>query len=127
MNFNGKEFENFRNDVSKALEEVAKKYQVEISTGKIKYSDFDFSMELKAVKQEDGLDGKQKEFEQHCFIFGFKPEHYKAEFTLQGDKFQLIGFNPRSPKNSCSIQSVTSGKQYKCSDETVKRALGIAK
>ena len=125
MQFNSKDFTNFRNDVNEALEEIANKYGVNITTGKIKYSEFDFTMELKAIKQEEGLDGNQKEFEKVCFLFGFKPEHYKARFSLQGREFELVGFNPRSPKNCCSIKSVTDGKGYKCGDEAVKRALKL--
>lgn len=125
MKFNSNEFNNFRNEVNEALKVIGEKYQVDITTGKIKYSEFEFSMELKVIKQEEGLDGKQKEFESMCHLFGFKPEHYKAKFTLQGEQFELVGFNPGSPKNNCSIQSVISGKGYKCSDEAVKRALDI--
>lgn len=83
-------------------------------------------MDLKVTKRDEQTDGKQGIFEKECQWFGFKPEHYKAKFTLQGKEFELIGFNPRSPKNCCSIQCVTDGKTYKCGDEVVKRALKIA-
>lgn len=125
MEFNKRGFELFRNDVEAALKMVAEKHGVEIECGKISYSNFDFTMQLKATKNDSGVDGKKAIFEQECILFGFKPEDYNREFRANGKKFKLIGFNLKSPKNNCSIYCIDDGKTYKCNDEMVKRAFVV--
>lgn len=123
MEFNKKSFEAFRKDVEDALNEVAKKYEVQLKTGKIKYGEYDFTMELKSTKINEDKDIQQEKFNQVCALYGFTPEQYKVEFNSNGKVFQLIGFNTNKPKNCCSLYCVTDGKTYQCSDEMVHRAL----
>lgn len=125
MEFNKKGFEQFRNDVEVVLKSVAEKHGVEIECGKISYSSFDFTMQLKVTKNDGDIDGKKAVFEQECIFFGFKPEDYNREFMADGKKFKLVGFNRKSPKNNCSIYCVQDGKTYKCNDEMVKRAFAV--
>lgn len=122
MEFNRSGFELFRNDVEIALKSVAKKHGIEIECGKISYSNFDFTMQLKVTKKDKNINGKRAAFEQECILFGFKPEDYNREFGANGKHFRLIGFNCKSPKNNCSIYCVDDGKTYKCNNEMVKRA-----
>lgn len=122
MEFNRSEFELFRNDVNAALKQVATKHGVEIECGKISYTNFDFTMQLKVVKSDGHVDGKRGIFEQECILFGFKPEDYNREFNANGKSFKLVGFNHKSPKNNCSIYCADDGKTYKCNDEMVRRA-----
>lgn len=125
MNFNKKEFTNFRGDVVEALEQVGKKYGLSISTGNIKYTDLDFTMELKAVKQEEGVNVEQEKFNRDCIYYSFTPEHYGVEFTIVAEIFRLVGFNLNKPKNNCNIVRVKDGKRYMCNDEQIKHALKI--
>lgn len=122
MEFNRSGFELFKNDVKAALKQVAEKHGVEIECGNISYTDFNFTMQLKVVKNDGYVDGKRGVFEQECILFGFRPEDYNREFTVNGKQFRLVGFNLKSPKNNCSIYCVDDGKTYKYNDEMVKRA-----
>lgn len=122
MEFNKRGFELFRKDVEVALQSVAEKHGVEIECGKISYSSFDFTMQLKVTKNDGDIDGKKAVFEQECIYFGFKPEDYNREFMADRKKFKLIGFNPKSPKNNCNIYCVDDGKTYRCNNEIIKRA-----
>lgn len=124
MEFNKRGFECFKKDVDVALKEVAEKHGVSIDCGSITYSQFDFTMQLKVSKNDGNTDGKRMLFERDCVFYGFKKEDYEREFTSNGKRFKLVGFNTRSPKNCCSIYCITDGKQYKCSAEMVQRALG---
>lgn len=124
MKFNKAEFAIFRKDVEEALEEVAKKHGITIESGKIKYQEYDFTMELKAKKVNEGADVQKEKFERLCSLYGFAPEQYKVEFVSNGKLFQLVGFNTNKPKNCCSLYCVTNGKTYQCNDELVKQALG---
>lgn len=123
MNFNRKEFDNFSNDVKVALKDIADKYGLKIDTGKIKYSQYDFTMELKAVKHNDDINGEYEKFVAECEYFGFKPEDYNREFVMQGKTFRLVSFNFNRPKNNCNIVSISDGKSYICNDGVIKRAL----
>ena len=77
---------------------------------------------MTVTKSDSGVDGKKEIFEQQCVSYGFSKDDYEKEFTLDKKRFQLVGFNPKSPKNCCSIYCITDGKTYKCSAETVRRA-----
>ena len=58
MELNKRGFELFRKDVEVALQSVAEKHGVEIECGKISYSSFDFTMQLKVTKNDGDIDGK---------------------------------------------------------------------
>lgn len=120
MNFNKRGFEVFRADVKKALAEVEQKHGVKVECGSISYGTYDFNMKINVVKN-DGIDGNRKLFEQHCGKYGFEKDDYERVFDLEGTRFQLVGFNTKSPKNCCSIKRLHDGKIFKCTSATVKR------
>lgn len=122
MEFNKKGFEAFRADVEAALKLVANKHGVEIDCGRISYTDFDFNMQLHVTKSDGNTDGRRLLFEQDCSFYGFSKYDYEREFTADGKRFKLVGFNRKSPKNCCSVYCINDGKIYKCSAETVKMA-----
>lgn len=122
MEFNKRGFNAFKEDVNAALQEVAKKHGVTIELGKILYEDVNFEMKMHVTKSDEKTDGKRILFEQECRFYGFTADDYNKEFTLDGKRFQLIGFNPKAPKNCCSIYCMTDGHTYRTSAETVKRA-----
>lgn len=126
MKFNKVEFNNFRNDLKDAVKELESKYNVKIDPENISFSHLEFTLKLKVVKHEEGIDVDKEKFEKECRYYGFSKEHYKASFVVQGKEYKLVGFNSRSPKNNCSILEVCSGKTYKTNDQVVKRALKIA-
>lgn len=125
MVFNKKGFDLFRKDVEVALKEVEKKHGVSIECGRINYSALDFNMQLNVTKDDGNTDGKRLLFEQDCMFYGFSKDDYEREFTANGKRFKLVGFNRKSPKNCCSIYCITDGKTYKCGSEMVKRAFGV--
>ena len=122
MEFNRKGFESFRVDVEEALKSVAKKHGVTIECGKIGYTDFDFDMNLKVIKNDGNVDGKKEKFSNECTLYGFKPDDYEREFSANGKVYKLVGFNLKSPKNCCNIYCVSDGKTYKCGKEFIQRS-----
>lgn len=125
MEFNKKEFDNFRKDLQEALKEIEEKYQVKIKSNNIKYTDIDFKIDLTVLKNQEGFDAEKEKFEKYCVMYGFKKEHYKNKITLQNKQFEFVGFNINKPKNSCSIREIGTGKLYQTTEETIKRALNI--
>jgi len=125
MEFNKASFDLFRKDCTEALRAVGEKHGIAIELGSISYGADIFNVKMECKKTDTG-DVDEKEFLRHCTIYGFKPEHYRQEFSLGGKKFKLTGFNHRSPKNCCEIVDVISGDKYKANAETVLRALAFA-
>lgn len=117
-----KEFDAFRKEAELALGELAKKYNVNIEAGKIKYSSDSFNLDLKVSKKEvNGKSFEQSEFEKYCFLYGFQPEDYNKTFVTSGRKFKLIGFKT-SARTMPVLAQGEDGKNYKFSSE-IKRLL----
>jgi len=67
-----KEFDAFRKETELTLVELAKKYNVNIEAGKIKYTSDSFNLDLKVTKKEvNGKSFEQSEFEKYCILYGF--------------------------------------------------------
>lgn len=122
MNFNKSNFNVFREDVEAALRDVAKKHNIQITCGNISYTDIEFTLQLVCVNNMNGEDGKKLLFEKYCSFYGFKKSDYERKFYMDGKRFKLVGFNPNSPKNNCTIVCLNNGATYKCNDSVVKAA-----
>jgi hypothetical protein len=118
-----KEFGVFRTEVEQALQEIGKKYNVNIKGGKIKYSSNSFNLDLQVNKKEiNGKSFEQAEFEKYCMLYDFKPEDYRKEFIVKGKTFYITGFALRASK--MPILAVNSkGEGYKFTEETIKRLM----
>lgn len=118
--FNKQQFAEFRKDVEKALEEVAKKHNVNITAGKINYSDISFDLKLEVKKVEvNGKSFEQAEFEKVCTLYGFTNEDYAKKAIYQGKEFSLVGFNLRKRKSPVMVKS-SDGKGYGMPEELAK-------
>lgn len=121
--FTKKQFEEFKYDTEQAVKALAEKYNVDIKTGKIKYADNNFILELDVTKKEvNGQSYEQAEFAKHCHLFGLKPEDYRREFQYKGRTYMLTGFSLRSPKMPI-IVTCTTGGEYKLSRDLVASVL----
>lgn len=118
--FTKQQFKDFRSDVEKALEEVSKKYNVNIKAGNITYSNISFNLKLEVTKKEvNGKSFEQAEFEKYAILYGFKPSDYNKQFAYGGKKYVFIGFKPKSHKYPI-LAKCTNGKTYKFPIEIVK-------
>lgn len=113
MEFNKQGFDLFREDVENALEKVAEKHGVTVKCGGISYSDLDFSMQLKVIKNDSG-DGAKNLFERYCTYYGFSKSDYEREFIYAGKHYKLVGFKTNARKNVCKILCLNNGKTYVC-------------
>lgn len=125
MNLSNVNFNAFRADVEKALAAVAEKYGCDVTAGKIKYDDISINLSLDfKARGENGESGEQMEFNKLCGNYGFKPEHYKVPFIMDGKTFYLIGFNPKARKYYCIISDIND-KKFGCTVEAVKICMGM--
>ncbi len=123
MKFTKKEFESFRQEFNQAMVPLAEKYALSITAGKISYGDDTFSMKVDCSKTDAG-DLKQKNFEKYCSVYGLSAEDYKREFVFNGDQYALVGFSLGSPKYPCICVDLANKKQYKLTEDAIKKALG---
>ena len=113
MDFTRENFRTFKTEVEKALKEIEENFELKIDCGSISYNKSEFTMKLKVTKNEPGLNIEKENFEKACSLFGFNKEDYKKRFKLSdGQEYELVGFNIRSPKNNCNIIQVATGKKY---------------
>jgi hypothetical protein len=112
---NKKEFEAFRKETEKAMEEIAKKYNVNIKAGKIKYTTDSFNLDLQVSKKEvNGKSFEQSEFERYCDLYGFDAEDFGKKFTTgRGKTFILDGFKTSARIMPVLATCVEDGKRYK--------------
>lgn len=114
MQFTQQQFAAFRADLKAAVAEVERKYQVNIVPQKISYSNYSFDLKLVVNKNDEGFDFERKEFEDNCSLFGFQCTDYKRVFNVDGDSYELYGFETGRRKNPCKIRNVRTGKTYVC-------------
>lgn len=123
MNLAETNFNQFRNDVLNALAAVAEKYGCEVSAGNIKYDNLSIDLTLYfKSKGENGESAEEMDFKANCEKYGFSPEDYQKEFSLNGKTYYLVGFNPRARKNHCIIKD-EKGSQFVCSIPTIKSSI----
>ena len=118
------EFKAFRIELEQVTEGLAKKFNVNIKAGKIKYSTDNFNLDLQVTKKEvNGLSFEQAEFEKCCFLYGFKPEDYNKQFESKGHMYTLVGFKS-SARTMPVLATREDGRRFKFGTE-VKRLLAV--
>lgn len=125
MNLSNVNFSLFRADVEKAFAAVAEKYDCDVTIGKIKYDEtlINISIDFK-VHGDNGEPSEQVEFNKLCDKYGFKPEHYKKPFVMDGKTFYLVGFHPKARKHYCVISDINDRK-FGCTIDAVKICMGL--
>lgn len=122
MNFNEREFNSFREDLSKVVKELEEKYGVTIKPGKITYSDAAF--DIKLIVTKEGRNVEQEDFLKYCSYYGFSKDDLGKKITLDGDEYVITGMKPSRRKFPIVIQSLNSGKSMLATIDSVRKALG---
>jgi hypothetical protein len=118
MQFNDTDFIKLRTAIKEALANVEKEFEISVHPGNISHSSTSFTLKMECKKTN--IDTDRIEFEKYCQLEGFEPTDFKRKFANGNDTFILVGFNLKNRKNVCRIESVDSGKTYKCSPSVVK-------
>lgn len=123
MNFNKNEFDLFRKDIKEAVKEVEKKFGVEITFGKISYDESHFTIKTE-VANGSKEEGKRKEFEKYCTLYGLDKNDFGREFLYQGELCRFVGLEMNRRKYPIIIESVVTGKQILITEPGIKKLLG---
>jgi hypothetical protein len=120
-------------DILAALKTVEEKHGITIRReGGGRYapdgSDFTFKLKCQVVGASGENVAEKAAFERAASLFGFKPEHYNKEFTSNGERYRITGFNFRAKRMPIQAVRVRDGAAFKFADSTggIKRQLDAA-
>lgn len=114
------------NEIEEALQDIAKKHNVQIRRGNGTYGETNATLKLEISDiSEDGsvLDKEAETFLSMATIYGFKPDDLNRVFISNGDKYSITGMNPRRSKYPISAIRLRDGGKYKFTVVYTKLAL----
>lgn len=116
-------FKEFRTDLNKAMEDIAKKYNITLTAGNITYDNTTFTIKVNGRRDDVDVD-KEKFMEMLGYMqyYGFKEDDYKKEFEMKGRKYYLVGFKPGNKYDVVAQRD--DGKQFAMVSSGVIKALG---
>ena len=115
------DFKRFRNDVDKALNEIAKQYGLEtLSAGNVSYTDTSFTMKLEGTTyltdaKKDQLDNDIKSIMK---MYGIG-DYYNATIMIRNKRFKVVNINPRAKKMPVELMEVGTNNTFKCTVQAV--------
>lgn len=117
-----------RDDMEKALDAVAKKHGITIAIGKMSYTENNISVKIElATVGESGLANNREaeDFKRYASMYELAPTDFGREFSVRGDRYQIVGLNTRKQKFPIKCKRASDGKVYGLHAEDVKRALSL--
>jgi len=114
-----------RADVEEALDAIAEKHGVTITTGRATYTAQNATMKLEiaAIARDGTVQTKEAvDFAAYAFRYGLSPDDLGKEFRYAGETFEIIGLKTRATKMPILGQSRQTGKIYKFPVNAVKAA-----
>lgn len=104
-----------------ALQAALAPFGVTVKPARSKYSNGStgtLQFELVAA----GADPERENFEKFAMFVGLKPEDYGRLFTVNGERYKLIGIEPNRPKYPFVGERCISGGRFKFTQDAVTRA-----
>lgn len=114
------------NEIEDALQDIAKKHNVQIRRGNGTYGETNATLKLEISDiSEDGavLDKEAETFLKMATHYGFVEDDLNKVFTSNGSKYSISGLNPRRSKYPVSAIRLSDGGKYKFTAMYVKLAL----
>lgn len=116
MRFDKSKVKTVRADIDAALASVEKKHGVKFSLGTIRFTANDFRAKLECVStvtsNGSAVNADQVKFENQAARFGIRTDSFGKTFTYFGDRYKIVGLNPRAKKYPVQAQG-PRGKRYK--------------
>lgn len=120
MQFDKATFHQFREDVKQALKSVCDKYDVDIETGNITYSNSTFSMKLEAKERMDPTARFMDDYRNSwLFAYPINAGMLNQKFRGQDGKvYKLVGVKRAAKRTSKAlVVEGDNGQQYVCTPE----------
>jgi hypothetical protein len=115
----------FAKEAEQALQALARKYGVDVSTGSGSYNDSNFTFKITAaVKSSDGtaITREAQAFKANARWIGLQESDLGRSFTSRGKTFTITGYNTRA-KRMPILAKDENGKGFKFEVDTVKMLL----
>lgn len=125
--FNRAGLKGLREELQAALQEVAKRHDIQISVGAARFTDTDCTIKVQMLAKGDGAaiqSKEEKDFIRYANMYGLQPEDLGKEFQRGLHVFRVSGL--KIPNRRLPVLATRSdGKVFKFSDLTIRYSLGI--
>ncbi len=117
-----------RAEMTAALALVESSHNLDITIGKITYSNYSFNAKLSVAMGVDGEapNVEKQNWDRYCDQYGFKKSDLGRIFTTRkGERHRIVGIAPRRSKYPISTQECHSGGSFKFPHELVIKLLAM--
>lgn len=124
--FQKQDVEQISVEINQALKAIADKYQIQIRTcgGKYDNDTATLKLELQTINESGIVLTKEATaFKAYSTSLNLKPEDLFKEFTVNKEKYVLMGFAPRKSKFPMICKKVSNDQSYGLPEEIVVKAL----
>jgi hypothetical protein len=117
----------FRKSFANTMKNLEIKYGLKIELGSIGFSSQQFSgrINVTLTNGESNEAVAKKQWDDNCNWFGMKKNDFGKTFQLQGQPYEIIGFNPKARKNCVKIRLVGTNNEYRMDPNAVKHQLSL--
>lgn len=117
MEFNKKDFMEFRENAKQALKEVESKFGIEINMGNISYSEEAFTCKLEAKRTD--IDADFVNWKKNCVYYGLAEEDYDSIISIRNGKYKLKRFDNKKRKYPIIAENIIDNKMIGLTVEAV--------
>lgn len=113
-------------EMEKAVQEVAKRLNVNIEFDGGSYNLTEGKLKFKVTEVGEKLENSMKdEYNRYCPVFGLKEEWFGKEVTFpdNGDRYKIAGIAPSRRKYPVILKSLTSNKRILVTVDYIKELL----
>ena len=113
--FNKQNLSEVRKKINEMFADFYVNTGIQFKMGNITFTENSFRAKLEGflIGDKSSDEVEKIAFSKVCKRFGFDPSDYGMEFLIRGEKYILIGFNTRAPKNPFTIRQLSTGKEYR--------------
>jgi hypothetical protein len=118
-----------QNDIIAALSEVAKKHGVKIAPNGgtlVNSGELSLKFRITLAAGEQANESAKLEWNKNCWMFNLKPDDYMKVISINGEKVQLVGFQPRRRKFPILARKLSSNKEFLYPVASIEFALKMA-
>ena len=122
-----------RSILDKAYMDIAAQTGVQLKTGAIRYSNTTLRYSVTGEIIPDGVDASdpdaiaRADFEKNTVYFYGDPDWYGKDITIDGKTYTICAIRKNAKKNSFLVRLKSTGKEYCCSAEQIRDAMGLLK
>ena len=122
-----------RSILDKAFMDIATHTGVQLQAGAIRYLATTLKFSVTGEIIPDGVDSNdpdaiaKADFEKNAVYFYGEPDWYGKDITIDGKTYTICAIRKNAKKNSFLVRLKSTGKEYCCSAEQIRDAMGLLK